>query len=532
MSVTNINMVIGQGEQTSPSLTINIKAVNGETGEFQEKLLTLEKVGQRECLIGRHSSCDLVLDSAEVSRIHGRIWCENGQCFFTDLGSTDGSQIDDQEVGINQIVHLNPNNLLCIGGFVLTLSHDNTFQLQPTAGQGSIAPNQPRQWSSGELTVRCIQVIDETHDVKTFRFVAEPTVLFSYKPGQFVTLDLEIEGKRVMRSYSISSTPSRPHILEITVKRVPPPNDVADAPPGLVSNWLHENITVGSQVQLKGPMGKFTCVDNLPPKLLFISAGSGITPMMSMSRWLCDTGANVDIIFIHSARSPRDLMFRHELESMAARHNNFKLAVTTTRSEPGQAWVGYTGRLHELMLQAISADFLDRTVYVCGPNPFMEGVKTMLETLGFPMENYNEESFGSPKRKRSVEPKLPDETQEEAYKEKESSSKTPLVEELDSDTTKQKPENINSVNTTEEQLPVVVFAKVGKEIPCDEEDTILEIAEQEGIELPSGCRMGACGSCKLPLLEGKVNYDDDPECEPGHFLSCIAKPVGRVVIEA
>lgn len=506
---------------------INIKAVNGETGEFQEKLLTLEKVGQRECLIGRHSSCDLVLDSAEVSRIHGRIWCEKGQCFFTDLGSTDGSQIDNQEVGINQVVPLNPNNLLRIGGFVLMLANnDNTFQLQPTAGQSSVAPL--RQGTSGELTVHCIQVIDETHDVKTFRFVPEPPVLFSYKPGQFVTLDLAIEGKRVMRSYSISSTPSRPDILEITVKRVPAPTDVADAPPGLVSNWLHDNITVGSQVKLKGPMGKFTCVDNLPAKLLFISAGSGITPMMSMSRWLCDTGANVDVVFLHSARSPRDFIFRQELESMAARHPNFKLAVTITRSEPGQPWVGYTGRLDELMVQGIAPDFQERTVYVCGPNPFMERVKTILETLGFRMENYHEESFGSPKRTRAIKPKLPDQTKKEPH----STPKTPLVQELDSQTNQQQPDPTNSVKTTEAQLPVVVFTKVGKEIPCDEEDTILDLAEQEGIELPSGCRMGACGSCKLPLLAGEVNYDDDPECEPGHLLSCIAKPVGRVVIEA
>ena len=367
MSVTNINRLMGDGEispfrgQASPSGAIKIKAVNGETGEFKEKLLILTNGMPRECLLGRHPSCDLVLDSEEVSRIHGRILCQDGQCFYTDLGSTDGSQIDEQEVGINQIYPLKPNNLLRIGGFVLTLAKmstdENTSPRQSTAGQVAVVSSQSRQWNSGELTVRCIQVIAETHDVKTFRFVAEPTVLFSYKPGQFVTLDLEIEGKRVMRSYSISSTPSRPHILEITVKRVPPPTDVADAPPGLVSNWLHDYLTVGSQVKLKGPMGQFTCADNQAQKLLFISAGSGITPMMSMSRWLCDRGADVDVVFIHSARSPRDVIFRQELESMAARYANFKLAVTTTRSEPGQAWVGYTGRLNEVMLQAIATDF-------------------------------------------------------------------------------------------------------------------------------------------------------------------------------
>lgn len=328
------------------SSTIKIKAVNGETGEFKEKLLTLTNGTQAECLLGRHPSCDLVLNSEEVSRIHGRILCQDGQCFFTDLGSTDGSQIDAQEVEINQVYPLKQNNLLRIGGFVLTITASSALnsigEVHSLAGQVAIAPSQTLRSRSEELTVRCIQVINEVHDVKTFRFVAEQSVLFSYKPGQFVTLDLEIEGKRVMRSYSISSSPSRPHILEITVKRVPPPTDLANVPPGLVSNWLHDWITVGSQVKLKGPMGQFTCVDNPAQKLLFISAGSGITPMMSMSRWLCDTGAKVDIVFIHSARSARDFIFRHELESMAARYANFKLVVTTTRSEPGQAWVGYS----------------------------------------------------------------------------------------------------------------------------------------------------------------------------------------------
>lgn len=517
MSVININTGIKQKGKTPQSSIFKIKAINGETGEFKEQLLPLATGTRGECLIGRHDSCDLVLDSAEVSRIHGRIWCEAGQCFFADLGSTDGSQIDDREVEINQIVPLNPHNLLRIGGFVLKLS--------PTESVTN-APSDTPQWSSGKIVVRCIQVIEETHDVKTFRFVAEPNVLFFYKPGQFVILELEIAGKKVMRSYSISSTPSRPHILEITVKRVPAPTDVADAPPGLVSNWLHENMTVGSQVQLKGPMGQFTCVDRQAAKLLFISAGSGITPMMSMSRWLCDRADNVDLIFVHSASSPHDFIFRHELESMAARYSNFKLAVTMTRLQPGQFWQGYTGRLNELMLQAIAPDLQERTIYVCGSNPFMDSVKTKLEVLNFPMENYYEESFGGAKIKPSAKQKRGNE------EDKTTESSSAQAQKWELDTTKPKSENITSVKTTQEESPVAIFSKVGKEIPCDEEDTILEIAEQEGIELPSGCRMGACGSCKLPLLEGKVNYDDEPECEPGYLFTCIAKPVGRVVIEA
>ncbi|MGK7949253.1 MAG: FAD-binding oxidoreductase [Xenococcaceae cyanobacterium] len=518
MTTTSIN-IAGKNQMNSPSLTVKIKAIDTETSEFKEKILTLATGAKGDCLLGRHPSCDLVLDSAEVSRIHGRIWCQDGQCFYTDLGSTDGSQIDEREIGVNQVYPLEPNHLLRIGRFVLNIDY-KLREAKSTVESSLIASNSPSQWSSGELTLRCIQTIDETHDVKTFRFVAEPPRLFSYKPGQFVILDLTIDGKRVKRSYSISSTSTRPHTLDITVKRVPSPKDIANAPPGLVSNWLHDNLTVGSQVKITGPMGKFTCVDRPAKKLLFISAGSGITPMMSMSRWLCDLGADVNLIFIHSTRSRRDFIFRHELESMAARYRNFKLAVTTTGLEPGQAWQGYTGRLTELMLQAIAPDLQERTIYICGSNSFMAEVKNRLQNLNFPMENYYEESFGSsPKKKPNCISS-------------ESSLTSVSTPELDPETSQPEPEDITSVKNIEERSPVIVLETSGKAIVGDEEDTILEIAEQEGIELPSGCRMGVCGACKLPLLSGKVNYDDEPDCEPGHLLTCIAKPIGRVVIKA
>ena len=113
-------------------------------------------------------------------------------------------------------------------------------------------PVATQTWSNGRHLVRCSKVIHETHDVCTFTFSMGQPVLFFFKPGQFVTLELEIDGERVMRSYTISSSPSIPYSFSITVKRVPG---------GVVSNWLHDNLKSGDQIAVHGPAGQFNCLD-------------------------------------------------------------------------------------------------------------------------------------------------------------------------------------------------------------------------------------------------------------------------------
>ncbi|MDJ0510198.1 MAG: FAD-binding oxidoreductase [Crocosphaera sp.] len=379
-------------------------------------------------------------------------------------------------------------------------------------------------WAKGELTVRCLNIIQDTSDVKTFRFVANSPTLFNYKPGQFVTLKLNINDKIIKRAYSISSTPSRPHTLEITVKRVPAPIDIPDAPPGLVSNWLHDHLKVGDEITLTGPSGKFTCVDNNASKLLFISAGSGITPMMSMSRWALDTVANRDIVFLHSARTPRDIIYRKELESMAANYSNFHLALNITRNAVSEPWWGFTGRLNEVLLPAICPDFKDRVIYVCGPDGFMKGVKNLVNSLGFSMENYYQESFGSSKKKQSSSRKKND--------------NLPVVKtdkHITNNAYSITPKSVTSENDNTSYS--VVFAKSGKEVLCDEQMSLLDLAEQEMIDIDCSCRSGGCGSCKVKKLEGEIRYDGDPDGldpndqEEGYILACIAYPQGKVIID-
>jgi ferredoxin-NADP reductase/ferredoxin len=571
---------------------LKLRILNSRTPtELKEIELHPETMLNRECPIGRSPNASLVLDreneTSKVSRMHGKISFQEGNYYFTDTASTHGSWVNTEHAKINHDYRLKVGDVVQIGrDFLLIIlevgSAEETTVVVPPVEEPKtvidvsngdvqvppkeipiappaspdqympvalVEPAQITRWTKGELTLRCARVVDETNDVKTFCFVANPPVLFTYKPGQFITLDLEINGEQVLRSYSISSTPSRPHTLEITVKQVPPPPDRgAETPRGLVSNWLHENITAGSEIKVSGPLGKFTCFANPSQKLLMISAGSGITPMMSMSRWIVDTASDCDIIFLHSARSPRDIIFRQELESMSGRYPNFHLAITTTRQDPGQSWLGLTGRINPAILKMVAPDFQERTVYVCGPNTFMEGVNEILESLDFPMHNYYEESFGPPRKVKK--PKPADEPKAQPT----SSDKTPSRSGLQSWLRRlpaEPPPAIqdNGGRSIDPQPPVpspstssqiaVVFSKSGKEVTSDGEDPILNLAEQEGVKIRSSCRSGNCGTCKKRKLEGEVTMEGyDPEAleeserQEGYILTCISYPKGRVVIDA
>lgn len=524
--------------------------------------LAPEKQLNQECLLGRDDRCCIVLNDTLASRTHGKIAFRNGNYYYSDLGSRNGTKINNEDAQLNQEYLLKPSDTISLGNHLLWVKAiageeppTETLSLTPEQYMPLAAMDTAslETWTQGTKQVKCVQIINETADVKTFTFASEPPVKFDYQPGQFITLNLNIEGKSVKRSYSISSTPSRPHSLEITVKRVPAPADEPSAPPGLVSNWLHDNMKVGSQIEINAPMGKFTNFANPSTKIFMISAGSGITPMMSMSRWICDTVSNVDIVFLHSARSPEDIIFRQELEMMTSRYPNFKLAITVTRPVPGQPWYGYTGRINETILPAIASDYEERTVYVCGPNPFMKATKELLQKINFPMENYYEESFGGAKKKKKPAASIPTADQTSIVQPLPSVS-APVPAPIPTPTSIPVAKSVSAVPETSivssfspastpisapapapkapSSSPVIVLSQSGQEIACDGEEAILDVAEAEKANLPFGCRRGGCGACKVKKIEGKVIYDDDVDCEDGYILTCVARPVGRVVIEA
>ena len=341
-------------------------------------------------------------------------------------------------------------------------------------------------WQCGKLLLRCIQVIEETHDVKTFRFVAEPPKLFCYHPGQFMTLEVPIDANIVRRSYTISATPSRPHVISITVKRVER---------GQVSNWLHDNLSAGDPLFVDGPHGMFTCAPDEAGPYLFISGGSGITPVMSMSRWLYDTTSDADIQFLHFARSPDDLIFAHELRLMERHLSSFRCQFVCSQATEKSGWTGPVGRISPELLAKLVPDLKKRSVYLCGPVPFMDAARGMLEQIGFDTTRFHQEIFGGVPRRD------PGAAEAQASK----SAK-------------------------------VMFSASKIEVDCKGSDYILDLALAEGLPVAYSCRAGQCGTCKVTLLEGKVEHDCANGLTPddekdGHILACQARPIGRVVVD-
>ncbi len=362
----------------------------------------------------------------------------------------------------------------------------------------AFAPIHTQTWENGRHLVRCVRVIDETWDVRTFCFAATVPVMFFFKPGQFVTLELEIGGQTVMRSYTISSSPSVPYSFSITVKRV-------DG--GVVSNWLHDNLAEGGELAVHGPVGLFNCIDYPTDKVLLLSGGVGVTPLMSMARWFFDTNADVDIVFVHSARAPGDIIYRRELEGMAARINNFSLHLVCERYANGEIWSGYRGFLDQAKLELMAPDFMSREIFCCGPEPYMRAVKKILCDNGFDMSRYHEESFAATP------------IEDEKFAEEQA---VVASEEL---------KLIHQSDMTE-----VVFSAAGRSVSIAPGETVHTAAVKLGLHIPKACGMGICGTCKVLKAEGEVEMAHnggilDDDIEAGYILSCCSVPRGRVVID-
>ena len=343
-------------------------------------------------------------------------------------------------------------------------------------------------WSDSE-PLECVAVIPEAPDVKTFVFRPPSGATFLYRAGQFITLDLPVPGGNIQRTYTLSSSPTINAYVTVTVK----------AQAGSVAGrWMIDHLTPGTRIKAYGPAGVFHLPRQPDGKYLFISAGSGVTPMMSMAAVLWERGEDPDVTFIQCARRPSDLIFRKKLEYMASRVQGLKLHFVVRQEDPFEVWTGYRGRFNQLMLGLMSPDYLDRDVYCCGPEAFMHAVRDMLNGLGYDMRRYHQESFLSPV------------------------------------------ETIAEMQVIDDVVPQDVAAELcftlsGITTPCKQTDTILSVARASGLNIPSGCTFGVCGTCKTRKISGEVHMVhsggiSDEDIAAGFILACCSKPLGRVAV--
>lgn len=371
----------------------------------------------------------------------------------------------------------------------------------------------------------CEHIRQETHDVKTFVLRPATPRRFAYLPGQFITLSVPAGpgGEPLQRSYTLSSSPTRPDRLTITVKRVPG---------GPVSGWLHEQLRPGMALEVQGPLGEFSCFADgevaqplrLSPvdaaagsalRYLFVSAGSGITPLMSMTRTLVDLSTEADIVFVHAARSPDDLIFEDELALLARQHPKLRLAVVCEGTGTRRTWSAPMGRLDGPLLSRMVPDVLTRDVYTCGPAPFMAHVRALLSAAGHDPAHYREESF---RFEDLAAPALAQATAPEAIA-------VPVNGMVSA-----------GASPSEEAPYKITLRKFGDTFACSGQQSLLSAATAAGLRMPASCSTGLCGTCKTRKVSGEVLMQHKGgirprEIEQGWILPCCSTPLSDVVLD-
>jgi ferredoxin-NADP reductase len=332
--------------------------------------------------------------------------------------------------------------------------------------------------------LRLAYIETQTHDTRTLRFLIREEDRFAARPGQFLKFRWDIDGRRVERCYSLCSSPTQTAYLEITPKRVAE---------GYVSKFLNDRAAVGLQVEAEGPFGRFTFDERQHKRVVLIAGGSGITPMLSILRYIDDCCVETPVTLIYCVRTRFDIFFETELERLKARLENFHAFQLLSR--PDADWRGLSGRISREFVAAHVERLSSTTFFVCGPHPFMERVGEILASLGVESEHIKVESFD----------------------------------------TKHVPSA--ALEFENEDGATIEFARSGKLAVSLSGKNLLEVAELNGIAIPSGCRAGQCGACVTRLLDGEVEMSCEDALDPsqksqGYVLLCVGRAKGNIRLDA
>jgi ferredoxin-NADP reductase len=322
-------------------------------------------------------------------------------------------------------------------------------------------------WSTRELRGRIERIQPETENAVTI-FIKPGWEWPGHRPGQYLRIGVIVDGVHHWRAYSITSDPGHPEgWISVTPKLVPE---------GKVTPSLVRKAKPGTIIRLGGVEGDFTLPDPVPEKLLFVSAGSGITPIMSMVRHLSRCDEVNDVVLLHSARTEDDVIFREQLETLDGRHDGLRVHIQKT---------GQDGRLTPADLDDLCPDWRDREAFVSGPSEMLDAM----------IEHWEQNSDPDRLHLERFQPKIGGGEEGEGGK--------------------------------------IVFSKSGEEAECDGGTPILVAGEEAGLTLPFGCREGICHTCVGKLCSGKVRdlrngtvHGSDGET----IRTCINAPEGDIEI--
>ncbi len=328
-------------------------------------------------------------------------------------------------------------------------------------------------WSFTRKPARVISITEETKYTRTI--VLKPTYEMPvFISGQFVGIEFEVNGVRLTRNYSFSSSPKLfqdKGIFSITVKR---------QASGRVSNALHDNLHVGDVVHIGQVSGEFVmpAVKN-KHKTVLVAAGSGITPFMSMLESFSETLQAADISLIYYAATDQDFIFGERLQALSDALDGFTYLPVASDEH---------GNINKAQVESRLNALQDAHVMLCGPAGFMEAARNIFTELGVADDQIIQESFGGPVQRADVDA---------------------------------------SVGS-------VTFSLAGITLETDGKKSLLELAESAGLTPKFGCRSGVCHECKckktagqvMDIRNGRVDSVDDQVVQ-----TCIAVPHGDVCIE-
>ena len=342
------------------------------------------------------------------------------------------------------------------------------------------------------INLKIKEIKKETDDAVTVIF-EKPAEPLQYKPGQFLTLILPIDGEEVRRSYSLSSSPFTDENPAVTVKRVDQ---------GKASNYINDHLKPGDTFKVMKPAGHFVVEPDAQNEKTYIlfAAGSGITPVMSIIKSVLAVEPKSTVLLIYQNRHENSIIFKDELEQLEQQHPG-RFTIIHFLSRPSANWQGRQGHVDgdntkEILSEVVNGNFDDAEYYVCGPEGFMHAVLQALEEQGIPGKQIHRESFYT--------------ADEPAKKSSEAAD--------------------DSGKTASFEVTILLDGEEYK-VQVPPEKTILEAALDENIDMPFSCQSGVCTACRGKLLEGELHRGDEDglsneEIEEGYVLNCVSRPAG------